>query len=106
MTDTTIMASFADLAEDQRQLAMARFAVLQPTLENDVPLIRAAAQPGGAAVDPLAAVAQLPPAAIAPRQPAIGTQHTRESGAPARWLRLLAGLAVAAVCGTIASRRP
>lgn len=44
MTDTTIMASFADLAEDQRQLAMARFAVLQPTLENDVPLIRAAAQ--------------------------------------------------------------
>jgi putative transposase len=44
MTDNTIMASFADLADDQRRLAMARFAVLQPTLENDLPLIRAAAQ--------------------------------------------------------------
>ncbi|WP_156295502.1 Mu transposase C-terminal domain-containing protein [Methylobacterium aquaticum] len=44
MTDPTIVASFADLAEDQRRLAMARFAVLQPTLENDVPLIHAAAQ--------------------------------------------------------------
>lgn len=85
-------------------LLIQRYPHLSPAQVRE--LIRAAAQPGGAAVDPLAAVAQLPPAAIAPRQPAIGTQHTRESGAPARWLRLLAGLTVAAVCGAFASRRP
>lgn len=85
-------------------LLIQRYPHLSPAQVRE--LIRAAAQPGGAAVDPLAAVAQLPPAAIAPRQPAIGALHTRESGAPARWLRLLAGLALAAVCGAIASRRP
>ena len=37
-------APLADLAEDQRQLAMARFAVLRPTLEDGVPLTRTAAQ--------------------------------------------------------------
>ena len=69
-------------------------------------LIHAAAQPGGAAVDPLAAVAQLPPAAVAPRQPAVTIEPARESAAPARWLRLVAGLALLAVCGACACRRP
>ena len=69
-------------------------------------LIHAAAQPGGAAVEPLAAVEQLPPAAIAPRQLAVGTEPARESAAPARWLRLAAGLALLAACGAFASRRP
>src|SRR3954470_16409401 len=39
-------ASLAALSEDERQRAMARFAVLQPHLERDVPLTRAAADAG------------------------------------------------------------
>jgi putative transposase len=39
-------AMLAALSEDERQRAMARFAVLQPHLERDVPLTRAAADAG------------------------------------------------------------
>ena len=43
MRNDTAAASLAELTEPQRQQAMARFAVLRPTLEEGVPLIRAAA---------------------------------------------------------------
>ena len=44
MRGDTATAPFAELAEDQRRKVMARFAVLRPTLEEGVPLTRAAAE--------------------------------------------------------------
>jgi hypothetical protein len=38
VTDTTIVTLFADFTEGERQPVMARFAVLQPTLEDGMPL--------------------------------------------------------------------
>jgi hypothetical protein len=43
MASDRAQASLAALSEDRRQQAMARFAVLQPHLERDVPLTRVAA---------------------------------------------------------------
>ena len=42
MSKSTPPPSLACLSEQQRKEAMARFAILQPHLENDVPLARAA----------------------------------------------------------------
>jgi putative transposase len=44
MRGDTAAAPFAELAEGQRREVMARFAVLRPTLEEGVPLTRAAAE--------------------------------------------------------------
>ena len=46
MSETAQPASFACLSDQQRKEAMARFAVLQPHLEHDVPLSRAAHNAG------------------------------------------------------------
>jgi putative transposase len=46
MEETEQPVSFACLSDQQRKEAMARFAVLQPHLEKDVPLARAARQAG------------------------------------------------------------
>jgi putative transposase len=46
MTSDRAQAALAALSADRRQQAMARFAVLQPHLEGDVPLTRAAANAG------------------------------------------------------------
>jgi putative transposase len=46
MSETAQPASFACLSDQQRKEAMARFAVLRPHLEHDVPLSRAAHNAG------------------------------------------------------------
>lgn len=46
MSESTQSISLAGLSEQQRKEAMARFAILQPHLEGDVPLARAARQAG------------------------------------------------------------
>lgn len=46
MSTPTAVPSFTALSEERRQQAMARFAVLRPTLEDGVPLARAAAEAG------------------------------------------------------------
>ena len=46
MSDSTQPSSLACLSERQRKEAMTRFAVLQPHLENDVPLARTARHAG------------------------------------------------------------
>lgn len=46
MASDRAQASLATLSEDRRQQAMTRFVVLQPHLERDVPLTRAAADAG------------------------------------------------------------
>ncbi|WP_198143110.1 leucine zipper domain-containing protein [Paracoccus sp. 228] len=45
-TSKSTEALFAALPEDRRREAMARLAVLQPTLEEEVPLVKAAAEAG------------------------------------------------------------
>lgn len=45
-TSKSTEAPFAAFPEDRRREAMARLAVLQPTLEEEVPLARVAAEAG------------------------------------------------------------